>query len=389
MPKPKKNESKQDFLGRCTRELIDKEGKEADEAYAVCNAYWDETKGTRNSLSLTAPFVLKKGESETDEGEIKSFMITAYTGNVIDLGWWGKFVFDVKGMKAKEKFPVLREHVRERIVGIANRTWKDDKNFYIGGDFSDATPDGSEVLDLAKEGFPWQASVGIWPKKIRSLKDEKESATVNGMEIIGPAEIWIESSVGEVSFVALGADDQTAAIVLSDKSVPVEIIEQPITKEVKKMTLEELKTKYPELIADIQDESRKLGFQDGRKEGEAAERARVAAILEADADPAVTKKAIMEGVSADGAFKLFYKAEKEKRATALKELETSAPEPMGATPPKEPPPANDPKKELMEKAKKLAKEKRISVAQALKELQAENPELMAASLPTMHLVVNE
>lgn len=382
MPKPKKNESKQDFLGRCTRELIDKEGRESDQAYAMCNSFWDETKGTRNTLSLTAPFQLEKKEPGNESAE-KGFMITAYTGQVIDLGWFGKFVFDVKGMKAKEKFPVLREHMRDRVVGIASRTWKDEHNFFIGGEFVSSTNDGKEVLDLAEKGFPWQASVGIWPEKIRSLKDEKETAKVNGVEITGPAEIWLESRVGEVSFVSLGADDQTAAIVLSDQSVPVEIIGETLNKEEKIMeiTLEMLSKDAPELLRQIQEA--------GRKEGLDAERARVVAILEADADPAVTRKAITDGVSADGAFKLFYQAEKEKKAAALRELETSAPPPVGATPPAVPPPAQDPKKELMLKAKKMALEKRITVAEAMKQIQAESPELVDAGLPKMHVVMND
>lgn len=383
MPKPKKNESKQDYLKRCTADLIDREGREAEEAFAVCNAFWDDAKGTRNSLSLTAPFMLKKKDDDEDKESSKEFMITAYTGQVIDLGWFGKFVFDVKGMKAKEKFPVLREHIREKVVGIASRTWKDEKNFYIGGEFVDTTADGKEVLDLASRGFPWQASVGIWPKKIRSLKDEKESAKVNGQEITGPAEIWLESSVGEVSFVALGADDQTAAIVLSDKSVPVEIIGATIKQEenvMAEITLELLQKDAPDLLKQIQEAA--------RKEGVDAERARVAAILEAGADQGVTVKAITDGVSADGAFKMFYLAEKEKKAAALKELETSAPPSVGTTPPKDPVKQKDKTMELMDRAKALALEKKISVAKALKLIQAEDPGLVDAVMPKFHVVAN-
>jgi len=290
----------------------------------------------------------------------------------------------VKGMTAKEKFPVLREHMRDKVVGIGSKTWRDKTNFYIGGEFAENTADGKEVLDLAEQGFPWQASVGIWPKKIRELKDEKESASVNGQEITGPAEIWLESSVGEVSFVALGADDQTAAIVLSDKSVPVEIIRGTIKQEenvMAEITLELLQKDAPDLLKQIQEAA--------RTEGVNAERARVAAILEAKADQAVTQKAIVDGVTADGAFKMFYLAEKEKKATALKEMETSAASSVGRTAPKDPEPKKDPNQELMGKAVALAKEKKISVAKAMKLIEAENRDLVSAALPKMHLIVNE
>ncbi len=58
MPKPKKGESKQDYLGRCTQALIEKEGKEPDQAFATCNAYWDDSKSQRSAMNLTAPLVL-------------------------------------------------------------------------------------------------------------------------------------------------------------------------------------------------------------------------------------------------------------------------------------------------------------------------------------------
>jgi hypothetical protein len=206
--KPNSNESKQDFLRRCTNKAIS-EGKGAEEAYSKCSRFWDEAKGTYSALTLAAPFQLLKKSG----GQTRAFMITAYTGAVIDLGWSGKFVFDVTGMKSKEKFPVLREHKRDRVVGIGTRSWNDGRNFFMRGDFA-STRDGREVLDLAEQGFPWQASVGIWPKKIKRLENDKESAKVNGMEIKGPAEIWLKSMVGEVSFVAIGADDQSAAVVL-------------------------------------------------------------------------------------------------------------------------------------------------------------------------------
>lgn len=146
------------------------------------------------------------------------------------------------------------------------------------------------------------------------------------------------------------------------------------------ITLELLAKDAPDLLRQIQEAA--------RTEGVTAERARVAAILEAGADQAVTQKAIVDGVTADGAFKMFYLAEKEKKATALREMETSAPAAVGTTPPKEPEKPKDPNKELMGKAVALAKEKKISVVQAMKLLEAEDKDLVSAVLPKMHLIVN-
>jgi len=227
MPKPKKNEGKQDFLSRCTKELINQENRSAEQAYKLCNVYWDETHNQRAALTLSAPLKL---ESSGEDEDPKSFMITAYTGRSIKI-WSGKIIFDVSGMKAKAKFPVLREHARDRIVGLGTKTWKDESHLFMRGDFAKDSQDAIEVKSLAMQGFPWQASVGIWPEKIKVLDSEKETALVNGQKVEGPIEIWTQSRVGEVSFVALGADDETAAVVLSGDQVPVTIEGQDVNLE--------------------------------------------------------------------------------------------------------------------------------------------------------------
>lgn len=391
MPKPNKNESKQDFLSRCTKDVIN-EGKEPDQAYAMCNAFWDDAKSQRQALTLTAPFELIRKDNET---EVKEFMVTAYTGKVIDLGWFGNLIFDVTGMSAKEKFPVLREHKRDRIVGIGDRAWNDGKNFFIGGNFMTGAMDGKEVRDFALQGFPWQASVGIWPEKVKVLDDDKQSMTVNGQEIKGPAEVWLKSRVGEVSFVSLGADDDTAGIVMSDQAVTVSIERlsdnsnsstySAETKEDEKMeiNLELLEKEAPDLLNQI----REAAKDEGQKDGEAKERARVVEILGAGAVYEVAMKAISDGISADGAYKLFYQAEKEKKVAALKELEAQAPNSVGQEQPVEE--LEDPDMELALKARDLAQKENIPMAAAMRRVAKENPKLAADALPKFRIIASK
>ena len=44
MPKPKKNESKDDYISRCIAELVNKENKPSNQAVAICNSFWREKK---------------------------------------------------------------------------------------------------------------------------------------------------------------------------------------------------------------------------------------------------------------------------------------------------------------------------------------------------------
>jgi len=379
--KPKKNEAKQDFLNRCTQEKVG-DGLDKKDAFASCNLDWNKSNNTRNALTLTAPIELKKTDVSDDEPS--SFLITAYTGKPIDRRL-GSIIFNLSGMQSKSKMPILREHARDRVVGYGEG-WADEANFYVKGAFSKITPDAKEVLGLSSEGYPWQASVGIRPKKIKVLESKKESEVVNGIKITGPAEIWEESLVGEVSFVSLGADDDTAAITFyeSDEAVPVKIVNlsnQNKEEEEMAITIETLTTEAPELLSQIQNDAKKAGV----KEGVELERKRVVEILGADADAEMTSKAIEDGTEATAAYKLFYEAEKANRAKGLEEMEKDATESMGAGDPDMKDEDTRPvDQQLAEKARELAEEKGISISAATKQVFAKNKELAKQWKPNLH-----
>jgi hypothetical protein len=329
MPKPNKGESKQDYLKRCTDQLTGQEGKTADQAFAMCNGMWDSAKNTRSALSLSAPLNL---EAPDGNGKAKLFLITAYSGKLLDLGWYGKLIIDLKGIKAEPKMPVLREHLRDRVVGFSKKAWVQEGNFLISGQFSQRTADAQEVLSLGEEGFPWQASVGIWPLKVKVLDSDKETAKVNGQDISGPAEIWSESVVREVSFVSLGADENTAAIVLSrDTEVPVEIERATKKQEdvIMPISLAQMEQEAPELLIQIREQARTEGVTAGLLDGAQAERDRVMKILRADGDRALTLEVVEQGETVEDALGKLFQAEKLSRAQELERLKAAAPGSMG------------------------------------------------------------
>lgn len=217
--KKKKGESKQAFMRRCVAEERNN-GTADSKAMSNCAGQWKAEMADADNdmirLFSAGPVSIKaaEGDAQSADDKPRRFGMLAYTGKVIDLHWW-RLVIDLKGISCKAEFPALREHERGRIVGTCDE-WKTDANgLHVMGRFSKVTADAAEVLGLADEDFPWQTSVGIWATETDFLEAGK-SRKVNGITVDGPCEIWTKSDVRECSFVSLGADDDTAAIVMSD-----------------------------------------------------------------------------------------------------------------------------------------------------------------------------
>jgi len=382
MPNPKKNEGKQEYLKRCVKELIEKEGREPDQAYAMCNSYWNESKNKaeRSAINLTAPLELKKADNETDR---RTFYVTAYTGKPINLGFWGKIIFDLSGLQTKERVPILRDHRRDKIVGFSRKVWVDESGLHLRGDFSKTTRDAQEVLALADEDFPWQASVGIIPGKIKTIGCD-ETIEVNGQTIKGPIEVWTQSQVGEVSLTPWGADDDTAAISMVANNtkilVDVEINQEERKNHMVEITLEFLEKEAPDLLKQIRESAEQEAFAGGRNEGIVLERKRVIDLLQAEADSAETRKAIESGISAEAAYKQFYEAEKAKRAQGLKEMAQEAPESVGIQEPKIDDDLNNPDLKLHQMAYDLSIKEQIPYEMAANRVLNDNPDLAKAWL---------
>ncbi|MDX9788897.1 MAG: hypothetical protein RBT11_19125 [Desulfobacterales bacterium] len=326
----------------------------------------------RSIVNISAPVEL----SEAAEGsKSRRFSVLAYTGKQIDT-WFGAFVIDIKGIKTKAKVPILRSHDHGKIVGWSEKTAKDDAGLSLSGVFSDSTDAGKEVLALADEGFPWQASVGVRPLQIRQL-GAKETMEVNGKVLSGPnVEVWTKSLVGEVSVVPWGADNDTSIALLSAGD-RVSVETTFYTEGGSDMDLKELKEKHPALY----DEVFALGaasvdVNSARVEAASAERERVTAILSENADSTATLQAIKDGTSVDGAFKLFYKAEKERKTAELAALAASGNNAIGHQTPATPAPViTDPAAEVSRQALALSVKEKISLADATTRILTEDKTL--------------
>ena len=199
-------------------------------------------------LSFIAPVLL-------DEEADSNFLIEAYTGAVVGR-WWGDLAVDVSGMQTKQNIPILLGHDTTQIIGYSEKAYSKNNSFFVSGKFSDITEAAKNAKGLALEGFPWQASVGIRPIKTLSVEKDKNT-TVNGMQVNGPAEIWLESEVFETSFVPLGADPETNVSIFEK----IKEIEKPKEEKFMEITKEVLKKEAPALLSSIADEAFKKGAE--------------------------------------------------------------------------------------------------------------------------------
>ncbi|MDR1037298.1 MAG: hypothetical protein LBT40_12250 [Deltaproteobacteria bacterium] len=167
-------------------------------------------------------FFLRVGaEFDSSPGKgLRRFTGTAYGGGIItDHGMWDRVIFDLKTTRAAEKMPVLLDHEQGQIVGYTSSV-KIGSAITVEGFVAEGEA-GSKVASLADQGFPWQMSVRIMPETVVRL-DAGEMMKVNGHEVEGPAAVFKDSLIREVSFCALGADRDTEANVFNMKEVSME-----------------------------------------------------------------------------------------------------------------------------------------------------------------------
>lgn len=163
--------------------------------------------------SGTSDFRLEAADPESSEPrKLRRFSMTAYTGGKLLLANFPfPVIVDLSGMRIPAKSrPILRDHDAGRIVGHTETIEINGSSIRLGGIVSGSNDHAREVSESGDNGFPWQASIGASAQRMVFV-DRGEAVEVNGRKFSGPLYVARQSTLREVSFVALGADDQTVA----------------------------------------------------------------------------------------------------------------------------------------------------------------------------------
>ena len=151
-----------------------------------------------------------------EEGKKKrTFSGVAYSGEPITDHWyWDRIIFDLDSMQLKGRIPALLEHRSSQRAGAINtHSINHQTGLTVSGDLM-SNEFGAQVAQDSDDGFPWQMSVRIEPAAIEEIQ-AGASVLVNGKTHQGPITVFRGGRIREVSFCALGADDNTNAVAAS------------------------------------------------------------------------------------------------------------------------------------------------------------------------------
>ena len=190
------------------------------------------TSGPRDFNIVAAAGDLKWLDAASTDGQpvkLRRFEMIAYSGGPMQLvGWRFPVVVDLTGLQSSAKPKVFLEHDRASRVGHIDNVQIKERTLGVTGVVSASGKAAQEVLADAANGFPWQASIGARALEVEWVP-EGTSAQANGQTFKGPVNIARKSLLGEVSFVALGADDNTSAQIAAHKETIMPAETNPVT----------------------------------------------------------------------------------------------------------------------------------------------------------------
>ena len=183
------------------------------------------------SLSFTANAVIDiDAAAEGSTTSLPRFRMVAYTGGPMRVGGWRHpVIIDLAGLAIPSQArPIRFGHDPLSGVGHTDAIRVEDGQLVASGVVSRDTPAAREVVASSRNGFPWQASVGAGVEEFEFVK-ESQKVMVNGRQYSGPLNVVRRASLGEISFVDLGADGATSASVAANAQYPTgePIVDEP------------------------------------------------------------------------------------------------------------------------------------------------------------------
>lgn len=172
-------------------------------------------------MTLAADFTVA---AAAEGASTPTFRLVAYTGAPIRQGWSrNALVLDLAGMDlSNQSIPILFGHDAslESVVGQATAVTSDGSQLIVEGVVLGVSETASRVMELARRGMKFQASVGADVGRIENIQ-AGETVAVNNRQFSGPVSIVRGSALRETSIVLMGADGATSAAIAAEATEDV------------------------------------------------------------------------------------------------------------------------------------------------------------------------
>lgn len=222
MPLPTRtiDEPHDQFITRCMGDpAMVREFPDVAQRRAVCERQSKiHAGGILNLVSEPGAITIEAAADGTPEDQQKPklprFSMVAYTGGPMRIGGWRfPVIVDLAGLGIpSQSRPIRFGHDMQSGVGHTDVIRIEDGRLLAAGVVSRDTVAAREIVTSARNGFPWQASIGAGVEEFEFIKPDQK-VLVNGREFLGPVNVVRKATLGEISFVDLGADGQTSASV--------------------------------------------------------------------------------------------------------------------------------------------------------------------------------
>jgi len=165
---------------------------------------------------MVKPIHIKCGaKAEVPETGPAKLSFQGYSGdsvNLSDYGFDAPVVYKVAGIETKQSIPILYDH--KDLVGHSTNIRKVDNNSALRGKGLASVPGPAtdKVVGGMKNGFPWQASMGLRVSDFNNISfvAKGETITVNNRQFTGPIYVVNKSELIEMTVTGFGRDSNTS-----------------------------------------------------------------------------------------------------------------------------------------------------------------------------------
>lgn len=181
-------------------------------------------------ISFTVPVSILAAAGDGERKGPRKFEADFYKGGALDIdGWDLPVVVDLAGLENGNVLVANLDHDRTKRVGNFEAQ-NDGKSLRAIGLASAATAARDEVINSADDGYIWQASLEVKPKRVETVK-AGETVKVNDQEFNGPLYVTRAGTLKGFAFVSHGADDNTSASIAAIAAAHKEKTMEPKFKE--------------------------------------------------------------------------------------------------------------------------------------------------------------